>query len=321
MVRPAQSLSNAKVSMSTEPAKIEDANDKVESYDLTQSRNMSGGMPGLEIIGERFAASFKRTLATTLRQACDIQALSIELITFRDFILQVPRPTGLFVFQLPPLPGGCAVVIDGHLLLSLVDAFCGGPETKLDNSEAPIERELTKIELTLLNRLAKPMLSNLAHAWEPILPLEPDFSQIVIRPELSRLADEPETVIFAVFEIVLGKFRSPMGIILPMSTIEPVRERLMRVSHVPGHVRSSQPGQRLIEHLPEINLDLDIELGRTSIDVRTLLALKEGDILRLENRSDQPILATIEGKPKFRGTPESSGSAMTFQITDIIDPK
>lgn len=321
MVKPLKSLSNANASMSTEPAKTADTNAEVENYDLTQSRNMSGGMPGLEIIGERFAASFKRTLATSLRQACDIQALSIELITFRDFILQVPRPTGLFVFQLPPLPGGCAIVIDGHLLLSLVDALCGGPETSFDASGSPMERELTRIELMLLNRLAKPMLSNLAHAWEPIMRLQPDFSQIVIRPELSRLADEPETVVFAVFEIAMGKFRSPMGIILPMSTIEPVRERLMRVSHVPGHVRSSQPGQRLVEHLPEIDIDMDIELGRTSIDVRTLLALKEGDILRLENRSDMPILATIEGKPKYRGTPESSGSVMTFQITDIIVPK
>lgn len=290
----------------------------IEAYDLTQSRNLSGGMPGLEILGERFAMSFRRTLASALRLACDIQPVSVELITFRDFIMQVPRPTGLFVFQLPPLPGGCAVVLDGQLLISLVDALCGGPEVVL-NPEAPsAARDLTRIELQLLGRLAPPIVRDLAHAWEPIMDLEPDFNQIVIRPELSRLADEPETVVFAVFELVVGEFRSPLAMILPMATIEPVRTRLMRVSQVPGHVRNSQPGQRLVEHIPEIPLTLDVELGRTTIDVQTLLSLKEGDVIRLNNRADGPLTASVEGHSKFRGVPEAEGSTMTFRINERV---
>lgn len=289
--------------------------DGVEAYDLTSKRAaMRGGMAGLEIVGERFCTAFRRTLSSALRRACEIQAVSTEVIKFADFILQVPRPTGLFVYQLQPLPGGCAVVIDGHLLLALVDAMCGGPEKDLNESAQGPERDLTQIELRLLRRLAGPMGEDLSQAWRPLARLRPEFTQIVTRPELSHLADDPESVLFSVFEIQIGEFRSPMGIILPTPTIEPIKERLMNVSQVPGHVRGGSGGAQIIDHLPEVSVDISVELGRAEIDVRRLLSMREGDILRLNTRAEAPLQATVEGTPKFTGQPEAVGSTLIFRI-------
>lgn len=287
------------------------------SYDLTGKRSRQGGLPGLEIIAERFAVSFRRTLSSALRQSCDLRPISTEVILFSDFVLQVPRPTGLFVFQMNPLPGGCAVVIDGHLLLALVDALCGGGNIDLENSPQMTERDLTTVEHRLLRRLAQPMCDDLRHAWEPIAALRPEFGQIVVRPELSHLADDPESVLFSVFEIQVGNFSSPLGIILPMPTVEPIKDRLLRVSHVPGHVRG-KGGTGLAEHIPDIEVELSVELGRTSIDVRKLLSLKEGDVLRLDTGSEAPLRATIEGETKFLGTPDVSGSILVFTIEERV---
>lgn len=293
----------------------------IASIDLVKDNRMVGNMPGLEIICERFAKSFRRTLSTVLKQSCEIEVVSTEVITFSDFILQVPRPTGLFVFELPPLPGGCAVVVDGHLLLAIVDAYCGGPEQDLSAGDGSVDRDLTAIELRLLSRLAQPMLHDVTEAWKAVTTVRPRFARTVVRPELSGLADEPESVIFAVFEAHIGGYRSPIALLLPMATLEPIRERLMRVSHVPGHVRSSQPGQQLVEHLPNVELDVSVELGRTHVDVRTLLSWKVGDVVRLDTSAESSLLATIEGKPKFMGTPEASGSALRFRVQKkITDP-
>ncbi len=292
-----------------------EAPEKLEPYDLTSKRAaMRGGMPGLDIVGERFCKAFRRTLSSALRRTCEIQAVSTEVIKFADFILQVPRPTGLFVFQLKPLPGGCAVVVDGHLLLAMIDAMCGGGERDLgETSEGP-ERDLTQIELRLLGRLAGPMTEDLDQAWRPLARLRPEFSQIVTRPELSHLADDPESVLFSVFEIQIGEFRSPMGIILPMPTIEPIKERLTNVSQVPGHVRGGSGGAQIIDHLPGVEVEVDVELGRAQIDVRQLLGLSEGDILRLDTRADAPLVAAVEGEVKFLGQPEAVGNTLSFKV-------
>ena len=295
---------------------------QIEPYDLTSKRAaIRGGVPGLDIVGERFATSFRRTLSSALRQTCEIQAVSTEAIKFADFILQVPRPTGLFVFQMFPLPGGCAVVIDGHLLMALVDAMCGGKEHDLQSQPEVPDRDLTHLELRLLKRLAGPMSEDLAHAWRPLANIRPDFSQIVVRPELSHLADDPESVLFSVFEIQVGSFRSPLGIILPMPTIEPIKERLVNVSHVPVHVRGVAGGAKISDHLPEVSVELCVELGRTSIDVRRLLQLVKGDVLRLDTRSDAPLVATVEGEAKFLGQPEAEGSSLAFKIEQRFDHK
>lgn len=287
----------------------------LEAYDLTgRSHAVRGGMPGLSIICERFASAFRRTLSSAIRQTCDIQPVNTEVIKFSDFILQVPRPTGLFVFQLPPLPGGCAVVIDGHLLTHLVDAMCGGQTGDLEAPAQPVERDLTHIELRLLRRLAPSMAEDLTYAWTPLATVDPEFSRIVVRPELSHLADDPEAILFSVFEIQIGRFSSPLGIILPTPTIEPIKERLLRVSHVPGHVRGGKGGSRVIEHLPEVEVEMSIELGRTEIDVSTLMNLSEGDVLRLDTNADAPLRAIIEDHCKFYGQPDASGSTLVFTI-------
>jgi flagellar motor switch protein FliM len=280
---------------------------------------MRGGMPGLSIICERFAASFRRTLSSAMRQMCEIQPVNTEVIKFSDFILQVPRPTGLFVFQLPPLPGGCAVVVDGHLLMLLVDAMCGGQEQVLDAPNRTVERDLTHIELRLLQRLAPSMGEDLTYAWEPLAAVEPEFSKIVVRPELSHLADDPESILFSVFEIQIGRFSSPLGIILPTPTIEPIKERLLRVSHVPGHVRGGKGGSRVIEHIPDIEVDFSVELGRTEIDVNTLLGLSAGDVLRLDTNADAPLRAIVEDVCKFHGQPDASGSSLVFTIHQRVE--
>jgi flagellar motor switch protein FliM len=296
--------------------------ERIEAYDLTSKKAaIRGGVPGLDIVGERFAASFRRTLSSALRQTCEIHAVSTEAIKFADFILQVPRPTGLFVFQMYPLPGGSAVVIDGQLLMALVDSMCGGIEGDLKGHPKNLDRDLTHLELRLLTRLAAPMAEDLEHAWRPLASVRPEFSQIVVRPELSRLAEDPESVLFSVFEIQMGDFRSPMGIILPMPTIEPIKERLVNVSHVPVHIRGAAGGPQMVDHLSEVDVDLSVELGRSSIDVRRLMSLAVGDILRLDTSAESSLLATVEGEAKFLGQPEAAGSSLTFKIEQRLDEK
>jgi flagellar motor switch protein FliM len=286
----------------------------VVAYDLTDNSNQVDGLPGLEIVTERFAATFRRTLASALRQSVDVKPMSTELILFRDFVQQVPRPTGLFVFRMEPLPGGCAVVVDGHLLLALVDALCGGGNSDLAKAPRMTERDLTQVEHRLLHRLAQPMIEDLAHCWKPITTVRPSFQQIVVRPELSHLADDAEPVFFSVFEIQVGVFTSPLGILLPMSTIGPIKDRLLRVSQVPGDARD-QGGLRLSEHVPHLVVELAVEFGRSEMDVRKLLSLEEGDVLTLDSGPNIPLRATVEGATKFLGTPDVSGNTLVFTIS------
>ena len=289
----------------------------VVSYDLTDKRAQSDGLPGLEIVSERFAVTLRRTLSSALRQSTEVKPMSTEVILFRDFVQQVPRPTGLFVFQMEPLPGGCAVVVDGHLLLGLVDSLCGGGNSDLTKGPRMTDRDLTQVEHRLLHRLAQPMSEDLAHAWAPIKDLQPRFDKIVVRPELSHLADDAEAVLFSVFEIQVGSFTSPLGILMPMPTVEPIKDRLMRVSHVPGNVRG-QSGARLSEHIPDVHVELCVEFGRCEIDVRRLLSLEEGQVLRLDTGANMPLRATVEGEAKFLGTPDVSGSTLTFTINQRV---
>ena len=45
----------------------------------------------------------------------------------------------------------------------------------------------------------------------------------------------------------------------------------------------------------EIDYEIDLRIGQTSLTVRQLLALKEGDQVRINRRTSDNVLLTIEG--------------------------
>ena len=63
----------------------------IAAYDLTDKRSHGDGLPGLDIVTERFAATFRRTLSSALRQSVDVKLMSTEVILFRDFVPQNER--------------------------------------------------------------------------------------------------------------------------------------------------------------------------------------------------------------------------------------
>ena len=99
----------------------------IRAYDLTsQDRIVRGRMPTLEIINERFARLLRNDLTSALRKVAEITATSVDMQKFGEFLKNIPLPTSLTIFKMPPLRGYGIFVLDARLVYNLIDIFFGG---------------------------------------------------------------------------------------------------------------------------------------------------------------------------------------------------
>ena len=61
-----------------------------------------------------------------------------------------------------------------------------------------------------------------------------------------------------------------------------------------------------------------MELGTARLPMRQLMALKPGDVVPLDRRVGDPLVAPVQGKPKFVGQVGLQGNRMAFQVAGTI---
>ncbi|MDY6852503.1 MAG: FliM/FliN family flagellar motor switch protein, partial [Thermodesulfobacteriota bacterium] len=76
--------------------------------------------------------------------------------------------------------------------------------------------------------------------------------------------------------------------------------------------------KRFIAQVRQAEVEISVELGRTKISGRHLLALKQGDVIPLEQDVSAPLVAKVEGVPKFQGYAGVTRGNQAFQISGEI---
>jgi len=299
----------------TETDTVED-DSGVTVYDLTnQDRIIRGRMPTLEIINDRFARLLRTNLSSALRKVLDVSAFSLDMIKFGEFMRALPVPTSLHIFKVDPLRGHGIMVIETKLVFNLVDNFFGGSGRSFIKIEG---RDFTAIEHKLINKIIIMALEDLEKAWNPVHPLKLTYVRSETNPQFASVVAPTEVVIVIKFEVELEQTVGTLIICLPYSTIEPIRSKLYAGFQSDQLEVDHQWIHRFIDQVRQAPIEISVELGHTMISARNLLTLKKGDVIQLDQDIGEPIMAKVEGVPKYRGYPGLTKGNKAFQISKEI---
>jgi flagellar motor switch protein FliM len=291
----------------------------ITSYDLTnQDRIIRGRMPTLEIINDRFARFFRQTMSTALRKVIDISAFSIDMIKFGEFMRALPVPTSLHIFKAEPLRGHAIMVIETKLVFNLVDSFFGGSGRGYIKVEG---RDFTPIESRLIVKVIKMALADLERAWNPVHPLTLSYVRGETNPQFASVVAPTEVVLVVKFEVELEQSVGTLIICLPYSTIEPIRQKLYAGFQSDQLEVDTAWINRFIERVREAQVNLKVELGRTTITAEELMNLAEGDVIMLNHDVREPLEVCVEGVPKFKAFIGSSRGQKAVRVESDIAPR
>jgi flagellar motor switch protein FliM len=100
------------------------------------------------------------------------------------------------------------------------------------------------------------------------------------------------------------ELNKPLGKIMlcmPISSFQPIRQKLAG-GYLDDDAKVDENWIRCIrDRLMPIQVDMKVDLGRTTLSVKDLQNLRPGDIIVLDNNFRDPVRAAVEGVPKYEG--------------------
>ena len=115
----------------------------------------------LHSIHDSFARQFGMMLTAYLRMNVEVDVVSVDQLTYDEFVRSMPSPLMISILEMSPLTGQSLLGLSHELTTGMIDRMLGGP----GNPEAKA-RELTDIEQSLMRRVVDRATSSLKEAWQ-----------------------------------------------------------------------------------------------------------------------------------------------------------
>ncbi len=287
---------------------------QAKSYDFSsQDRIVRGRMPTLEMINERFARNFRITLFNFLRRSPTISVDGVQMTKFGEYIHSLFMPSNLNLVKVRPLRGTALFVMNPKLVYSIVDSFFGGDgrfHTKIEG------RDFTGTEMQVVKNVLHKIFEDLKEAWAPVLDVTFEHAGSEVNPHFANIVTPSEVVVVSTIHVELDNGGGDLHLTLPYSMLEPLREQL------DAGVQSdtSDYDQRWInslrEEIKKAPIELNSTLTETTISLRELNQLKEGDVIPID--FPDSVIADVEGIPVFRAQYGLSRGNRALKVLEML---
>jgi len=288
-------------------------------YDLlSQDRIIRGRMPTLDIINDRFARQFRITLSNSLRKILQVSVESTSLMKYGEFLNYLPIPSCLNIVRLNPLRGSCIVAIEAKLIFAFLNNFFGGATNAQERVEG---RDFTAVELMIIRKVVTLLLDDLSRAWQPVYAIEGEYLRTEINPQFLAVVPPSDVVVLTSFELEMENLRGTVQVVIPYSTIEPIRQHLSSGIQAESFASDNTWFEQIGGHLRKVPIAAEVLLGSSKIRIRDLLSLKPGDVIALDQPQVTPLQMFIEGAPKFEVTPVERAGHIAAKVVRQLDFK
>ncbi len=296
------------------PSKVEEKR-KLFVYNFRRPDRISKDqIRSIHYLHDRFARSFSSSLSAYLRALTEVNLVSVEQLTYAEFILSLPDPTYFNAISMKPLEGNSIIEINPSIVFPMIDKLLGGVGEPF---EGPM-RAITDIEMEIINGVLNLVLRDLRDAWKQVVDIDFKIAAQETSPQLIQIVAPNEVVVLIVFEIKVGEASGMMNFCIPSIVLEPVAKKFSQDWYV-GRKKITENDMRKIKDiLSEATFRVDVDIDGNKIIFSDLLELEKGDLIVLETDSNSELTLKIGGVPKFKGKPVKIGKKKGFKINSKI---
>lgn len=269
----------------------------------------------LENMHDNFAGHYASTLSAIMRTIVDVDLVSVDQITYSEFIMSLVTPSCTYTFSANPLDAVNLVDFNPTLTFAFIDRMFGGNGKILET-----ERELTGIERSVMTRLSSKLYRDLERSWENIVNIDIDQKSFETNPQFIQIVPPGETVVVVSFQIKLFQSTGLLTICYPYVALEPIITKLSAQNWIDATKKKNLDSDREINlyNVKKVDAHLSAILMNTKIKVRDFLNLQVDDIIPSEIKSSDEIEVYVNKKKKYTGRPGLSGKKKAVQIVDYF---
>ncbi|UJF27112.1 flagellar motor switch protein FliM [Planococcus sp. 107-1] len=295
--------------------KVEMKKRKVQTYDFKKALRFSQDqIRTLTRIHENYARLLTSYLSTLLRSYVQISVTSVEQFSYEEFIRNVQKKSVLGVFKAAPLQGSMLMEFSPDVTYIMLDRMLGG-----QGDIAPEPNDLTEIELSVIERVFINALNSFQEAWSSVVKLNTELKEIEVNPQFLTTSPPNETVIQVSLHAKIGEVDGMINICLPHVVLEQVLPKLSARHWLANQKKAieSHEAVALEKKVQNTHMEVRAVLGKSMIEVGDFLNLKIGDVIRLDEAYDDPVVVMVDEKQKFFAQPGVSKGRTAVQVTAV----
>src|SRR6476646_5624370 len=244
-------------------------------------------LPMLEIVFDRLV----RLMTTSLRNfTSDNVEVSLDRITsvrFGDYLNSIPLPAILGVFKAEEWDNFGLMTVNSGLIYSIIDVLLGG---RRGQTSVRVEgRPYTTIESNLVKRMIEVVLADAELAFKPLSPVKFNIDRMETNPRFAAISRPANAAILVRLRIDMEDRGGELQLLLPYSTIEPIREVLLQMFIGEKFGRDPIWEGHLATEIGQAEIAVEAVLYEAKLPLRDLMRLNVGDTLTLEIKPDAMV--------------------------------
>ena len=271
-------------------------------------------LKALQDIHRDFVRHLAQILTAYLRMEVRIDVISVDQLTYEEYICSMPSNIQNMVFKLNPLTGEVSMGMSPDVLAVVLDRMLGGAGIVNEHG-----KELTQIEELLTTKFTEKIIKILEESWSAILPVKSEFVALANGYHSVPITTNGEIVSLISFEVRLGqKNFGLMNLCFPYPVLETVLPKLTpQYIYQHASVASNEVGRNeTLEKIKSAYLEMQVILGKTKLQINDVLDLKVNDVIKLDQKLNEELIACVNKKKKFFVIPGVINNKICVKIVD-----
>jgi flagellar motor switch protein FliM len=292
--------------------------DAVQPYDFRNPMLLSPReLRKLRSHQQEFVSSLAARLSQHLRLEFILKLTGLQTISYQNLVDSWASPSHLALFKIEPLRGVSILEIPPRLGSCIVDRLMGGP-----GKVPAAPQEMSEIEKALLEQIVQLILAEWCGQWSRLRELKPVLLGYESNGRFVQTAPPETTMLLLSMEAGIGEFVEKIQIGFPYSALEPLIRKLSQGAAEAAMDAAIQPGARTAPKwnpsFDNVDLPVTAEWHGLEMTAREMLALKVGDVLRIDPQSVQQVTVRLAEVPKFTGRPGMLSGNWAVELTQVI---
>jgi flagellar motor switch protein FliM len=270
----------------------------ITAFDFRRPDRISKSqLRAIHLLHENFVRSLVSDLSAYLRTYIVMNLVSVEQISYSEFLEGLPASTFMACLALKPFEESAVLEINPSLVFPILEMLLGG-SGKTDFS---IQREITDIEQNLMDGLLRIILRNLGEAWKSVTSIDFSIQSLDTEPQFLQAMAPSEAVVAVGLEMRIGESTGLMNFAMPSLMIKMMRQKFDQQWSVRKAPSSKEEQQRILRLLQPAYIQVDTRLAGPTIRLEELVNLKTGQIMMFDYPTDKPVECTLNGQLQFAG--------------------
>jgi len=290
--------------------KVEAKKDKkIQHYDFRRpDRFPREQKRRLQKISEEVSKAIGISLSRYLSASIVVELIAIEEFAYEVFTNSFTDIMCTSVLSLKPFNGLGCITLDVGYCLAMVDRGLGGP------GRIPQKvRPLTMIEESVINAVLLSVVEEIKLCWVKIAQLDWKIEKIENDIKSLQIAPPTEVMISINFATSGDLGNGTIILCIPVTMLE-----LMMIKSKTEKMSRQVEIALVKDVLNDVELVMSAVLGTTNLSLNELINLKEGDVVRLDNKVSDFLRLEIEEKVKSFGKSGIVSRKLAFQVSSMI---